>query len=521
MKVMYRLLLFFLPFLFFTKTSAQYHDQRYLDGELYLKVSNIFPDTLTLNSAALLPLRALYHMDTCYRPFAGLGNDTLDRIYRLRFSDTAKTERCRDTLRTLGIIDWVEQVPCHRTSFVPNDISANQWHLLKIAAESAWDISQGSSSVVIAILDNGIRLSHQDLNANLWINAGETPGNGFDDDLNGYTDDRNGYDVADNDGDPSPPTGISTTDGFNHGTHCAGIASAVTNNGTGIASIGFNTRIMAVKCTKNSEDGKIISAADDGIAYAIRNNANVISMSFGSFQSSTTEQFLIATAHGKGITIVAAAGNEDTIAPEYPASYSGVISVGATDQQDKKTSFSNFGPTVSVMAPGLGIYSTIASSNSDYGTFSGTSMSTPLVAGLAALVIATNPSFSADQVKARIQSSADNINSLNPNYNGQLGSGRINADRALGGTGASAIAEVNEHGDISIYPNPFNNYITAMQTTNGAIQFEWWDLQGRLLKSTNTTGEKVVVEAPTLPAGTYLLKITASDKIIYRRMVKL
>ncbi|HWB62593.1 MAG TPA: S8 family serine peptidase, partial [Chitinophagales bacterium] len=400
----------------------------------------------------------------------------------------------------------------------------NQWALQKISAEQAWDVSHGSSNVVVAIVDNGVRINHQDLSGNLWTNTGETANNGLDDDFNGYTDDVHGYDVADNDADPSPPTGISQSDEWNHGTHCAGIASAATNNGTGIASVGFNTRIMAVKCTKSSSgNGGQLTNVDDGITYAMRNGANVISMSFGSNGSSVTEQLLISSCINKGIVMVAAAGNDDTTAAFYPAAYNGVICVGATDQNDKKASFSNYGSRVDVMAPGVGIYSTLASgSGSDYGFFSGTSMACPMVAGLAGLVLAVHPSFTPAQVANQIKSTADNISAENPGLNGMLGGGRINASRAIGGSTSTGITAVNALTGVKLFPNPFSSQVAITGLIpNGNCVIECYDMEGRRVATpVNAQGTGAVVETSGLATGAYIIKLTSGGESACFRLMK-
>ncbi|HLP51552.1 MAG TPA: S8 family serine peptidase [Chitinophagales bacterium] len=500
---------------------AQVHDSLYVDGTLYFKVKDTFSGVMTLQHPAMLQLVPLYQMDTCYRPFMGLNNDTLEQTYCLRFSDTAKMDLCRDTLRTLAMIEYVEKVPLHRTSFVPNDFDGSQWSLLKISAQLAWNISQGSANVVVAIVDNGVLATHEDLAPNMWVNTGEVAGNGFDDDLNGYTDDRNGFDVADRDGNTSPPAGITATDAWNHGTHCAGIASAATNNNKGIASIGFNTKIMAVKCTRNSaESGNELSTTSDGITYAMRNGAKIISMSYGSEGSSVTEQVLMNTASGRGIILVAAAGNDNTTTPFYPASYTNVISVGATDQTDQKASFSNYGPTIDVMAPGVGILSTVASGTTAYSSFSGTSMACPLVAGLAGLVVAANPTFTPAQVEARLKSSADNITLVNPTFTGQLGAGRINAFKALGGTVSSIENETLNA--IEVYPNPFTHQLQVNITTGtGSATAEWMDMQGKSLSSLMLHDGENSLQTTEMPQGVYILKIWCNGVSSCRRVIKL
>ncbi len=506
----------------FSKDFAQTYHHNFVDSILYVKVKDNFVGTLDLSNILMLPLVPLYHIDTCYRPFMGFGVDSLDRTYCLKFRDINKTKLCMDTLRTLPFVDYVEQVPLHRTSFTPNDLNTGQqWSLVKINAKAAWDVTHGSQSVVIAIIDNGVLTTHEDIAANLWVNTGEIAGNGFDDDLNGYTDDRNGYDVADMDGNPNPPAGINASDPFNHGTHCAGIASGVTDNGMGIASLGFSARIMAVKCTNSADSGNVLTHTTDGIVYAMRAGANIISMSFGSPEKSTTEQLLMTTAHNKGIVLVAAAANDDTSAPSYPAAYTGVISVGATDEQDRKAAFSNYGTTVDVMAPGQSIHSTLASGTNAYGDLSGTSMACPLVAGLASLVLAVHPGFTPDQVEAQIKNNADNISALNPQFAGQLGAGRINAARTLGAPSDIETANFNSN-DIIVYPNPFcDQVIIGNKNAVGEVEVEWFDDQGRKVKNTTLDpGNFVQVSTTALVNGIYFLKTTVAGKSSHITLVK-
>lgn len=512
-----------LTILLFTVASisakAQNCDYRYVDGELYFKVKDTFSTTLTLTSPQMVPLVALYQMDSCYRPFRGLGNDTLERVYRLCFSDTAKTQKCIDTLLTMPFIEYVERAPIHYTSFTPNDLNVNQWSLTKINAQSAWNVTQGSPSVVIAIIDNGVLITHEDLAANIWVNTGEVAGNGLDDDLNGYTDDRTGFDVADGDGNPSPPTGISSSDPFNHGTHCAGIAAGTTNNNKGIASIGFKCRVMAVKCTRNSADGNVLTRVFDGIRYAMRNGADVISMSFGGEGSSVTEQLLINQCVTQGIVMVAAAGNGNVSTPFFPASYEGVISVGATGQTDVRASFSNFGSTVDVMAPGVGILSTIASSNTAYGSLSGTSMACPLVAGLAGLVKTTAPNFTPAQVTAQIKNNTDNIASLNPGFNGQIGTGRINAFKTLQQFATASALNDEVLAGLRIYPNPFaNELVLEMGEENEPVQMELANINGQVIYQQTLTAKLASISATNWQPGVYFLKLTNGSN---RRVVRL
>ena len=305
----------------------------------------------------------------------------------------------------------------------------------------------------IAIVDNAVSNVHEDLQANIWINNSEIPINFIDDDFNGYVDDYEGYDVSDGDGNPNPPSSSNSSSPFTHGTHCAGITSSATNNGIGIASLGYNSSIIPIKCApdNSASDGNELPNAYDGVYYAIQIGADVISMSWGGSVSNITGQSLMTAANSMGIVLIAAAGNSSTNVPHYPAAFQNVISVGATNEADMKAWFSNYGSTVDVMAPGVNMYSTLSGNGGEYGLKSGTSMACPLVAGLAGLVLADNPLLTPAQVEAAIKLGCDSIDILNPGFEGQLGAGRINAYRTLD---ASASLPVNDESSFLVYPNP-------------------------------------------------------------------
>jgi len=276
------------------------------------------------------------------------------------------------------------------------------------------------------------------LQANLWINQQEIPGDSIDNDANGYIDDIYGYDVADNDGDPS----ISNR-AYRHGSHVAGCASAVTDNGDGIASIGFGCRLMAIKVA--SDQGPANSYSFDqalkGVDYAIRNGADIVNMSFGGTAYSLTGQIMMDIGHERGIIFVAAAGNGpgDTNPAtgdttwEYPASFDHVISVSTTDAQDKRAGIATVNSQVDVCAPGLQIRSTVPSISlgSSYTNLSGTSMSCAIVSGLLGLMLAHNPCLGPDEAEDLLKTGCAPIDGKNPNWAGKLGSGRIDAFAAL------------------------------------------------------------------------------------------
>jgi hypothetical protein len=277
---------------------------------------------------------------------------------------------------------------------VPNDTQfGSQWGLHNTGQSGgtvdadadgpeAWNLRTAGAGIV-AVIDTGTDYTHPDLAANIWTNAGETPGDGIDNDGNGYVDDVHGYDFCNNDGDPM--------DDHGHGTHTAGTVGAVGNNGEGVAGVCWTVKIMPLKFLDSGGSGST-SDAVSCLQYATQMGARVSSNSYGGGGYLQTFQDALVAAGAAGAVFVAAAGNDygenNDVTPHYPSSYpaSNVISVAATDRYDGLASFSNYGPTsVDLGAPGQDIIST-AWPGQGYTNKSGTSMATPHVAGAAALL---------------------------------------------------------------------------------------------------------------------------------------
>lgn len=449
---------FFIINLFYV--NGQTANPDYLDGVAYMKVSGQSIVNLNPYDSSDIVFNQIidtYEVTELAQPFSGLGSDTLDLTYKLYFDDTLGVDQLVAEINNLTWVDYCEKAPLFKTTYIPNDFNSEQWYLSKINAFQGWDYTQGSSDVVIAIVDNAVRTSHTDLVSNLWINSGETE-NGLDSDLNSYTDDINGYDVADGDNDPNPPSSF-TSGAFSHGTHCAGTASGSTDNGNGISGVGFNCRIMSVKCTPDTEDGTTLQYAYEGLKYAIDANADIISMSWGSRASSFTGDALINTAVVKGITMFAAAGNDGEENLLSPASHGSVLAVGATNQNDEITSFSNYGSGIAFMAPGLSIYNLLGGNDNDYGFSSGTSMSCPMAAGLGGLILSYNPSFTPDDIENAIKDGCDFIDDLNIGYEQKMGAGRINIGKAFS---LLSIDEFEKDDRIQYYPNPTDEKLNVV-----------------------------------------------------------
>ncbi len=324
------------------------------------------------------------------------------------------------------------------TNAIPNDPSFPKLYALNnsgqtggkfdadIDASEAWDYTTGTGQTVVAVIDTGVDYNHDDLRANIWVNSGEIAGNGLDDDGNGYIDDLHGYDFANNDSNPMDDNG--------HGTHVSGTIGAVGDNGLGVVGVNWHTKIMALKFLDESGSG-YLSNAIRALDYAVANGARLSNNSWGGGGYEATLGMAIARASSVGHIFVAAAGNSasnNDVTASYPASYAyeNVVAVAATDQNDNLASFSNYGAsTVDIAAPGVSIYSTLPGNS--YGSYSGTSMATPQVAGALSLYLDANPSATASQAITALYQSADAILSLS---NRVAGSRRLNIGNMLKGS---------------------------------------------------------------------------------------
>ncbi len=337
------------------------------------------------------------------------------------------------------------------------------YHLPQIQAEQAWDIHKGQDGVeevIIGIPDSGVDWKHPDLAPNIYNRLGEDADgdgltlvwdglewvmdpddlNGIDDDNNGYIDDLIGWNMmADPEGnqnnDPMDPPNRG------HGSHCSGLAAGVTNNSIGIASISWNVKILGTSHSYTEDGGHYIFRAYSGLVYLADNGADIISASWSSGSYSRSAEEVVRYINAVGVIFVSSAGNEDDhsggmlgFGPRYPTAYPGCISVAAVSRFDNKAWYSSFGWYVDVSAPGgngnPGLLSTVPYGNG-YDYISGTSMAGPLVAGLFALMKSYQPDWTDDQIINQVLGTTDDITSSNLFYTNWLGSGRINAYRAL------------------------------------------------------------------------------------------
>jgi subtilisin family serine protease len=362
----------------------------------------------------------LWHLSTSFeQAYGAAGESAAFEFFQPNFTITID-----DVVGTSGDQDGL--APSNGADAVPNDPSyGSLYGMGRISAPAAWNIATGGA-VKVAVIDTGVDYNHPDLAANIWTNPGEIAGNGVDDDHNGFVDDIHGWDFVNNDNNP--------IDDNSHGTHCAGTIGAQGNNGIGVVGVNWSTQIMALKFLSASGSGSNANAIR-AINYAAQMGAKVISASWGG--GGNDPALSAAIANASNTLFVAAAGNGgfDGVGdnndgfPQYPSSYphNNIIAVASTDSSDNLSSFSNYGPTsVDLGAPGSGILSTVLAGG--YGTKSGTSMATPHVSGVAALLWAYDPTLTVAEVRGAILSNVDPLASLS----GKVASGgRLNAFKAL------------------------------------------------------------------------------------------
>ena len=396
------------------------------------------------NKAPLQKLHRRMGVQSYHRVFPYIAhpelNPNLERIYLLRFPISTDLHALKVAYAAQPLIEAAEfnyLRPAQATEIIPNDPRfEEQWNLPLINMPRAWAIEKGDPSVIIAIVDSGVDYKHQDLASQIWVNVDEIPDNGIDDDGNGYIDDVRGWDFTDapnvagegdfmdSDNEPLDESG--------HGTHVAGIAGAAVDNGIGVAGVAWNCTLMPVRSGGGIGGGTRQQDDDSsaGIVYAVDNGARVINMSWGSRERNFVIRDVIDYAYARGVLLVAAAGNDLDSTVIFPASYRKVIAVAATAQNKQRFYQSNFGAAIDIGAPGNVILSTQI--NNAYRLLTGTSMATPHVAAVAALIMSKRPNLTHEEVRAILVSTADPITE-SPDL---VGAGNLNAERALMASGS-------------------------------------------------------------------------------------
>lgn len=412
----------------------------------------------------------------------------------------------RDRLATLPDVESIEVDKKIKAFLVPNDPLYSDQYALKgthgIRAPLAWNITRGTRAKLVAVIDSGIDFTHEDLQDNIWSNPGEIAANGLDDDSNGYVDDISGYDFGSDEGDSDP------TDENGHGTHVSGIIAATGNNGIGVTGVAWNTAVVPVKCLDDTGSGFIsylVNALDyvstlKDQGYPIA----VVNMSLGTDESSAALTRAVRRAASRGIVLVAAAGNSygqnnDRI-PSYPANTESpnVISVAATNSAGALANYSNFGPkTVDLAAPGSDILSTSPAlvTGAAYEYLDGTSMASPVVAGVAALIASANPSAKPELIRDIILSTVKPLRSVKDKV---VSGGLVDAYSAV----KVAVASVKRYtvsGTVKRRTKGVGNVNIALSLATGP--------RYRKTVVTSSTGRFTF---RNVPAGTYTLKAARS-----------
>jgi serine protease len=348
-------------------------------------------------------------------------NQTVDLslIYNVYYNAELSPIKASNWLEATGSLFYAEPAYIMQPLGVPNDaLLHKQWHLSAIKAFEAWDLSQGSSGKTVAIIDTGVDWDHPDLVDAIELNL-EDPIDGLDNDENGYIDDHRGWNFYDNNNDPDELS-------WSHGTHVAGLSGASTNNNTGVAGSGYKCKILAIKAGNQLE----LTHGYEGIEYAVMMGADVINCSWGSTDYTQLGHDVVKFATEMGKLVVCGGGNNNNDYDFYPAAFPEAMAVSATDSLTNKATFSSFYYAMDIAAPGQVVFST---KNGTYDYDNGTSMSSPIVAGAAAIVLDRFGYMPPAQLKAQLMETATNIDSLNLNsqYANRLGSGLLNMRAAL------------------------------------------------------------------------------------------
>ncbi|MBS4013385.1 MAG: S8 family peptidase [Bacteroidetes bacterium] len=348
----------------------------------------------------------------------------LSLIHELIVDENEDLDYIIQLLYQSGVVEYAEKyyIP-ELFSYTPNDpLAPSQYYLNNIQAYLAWGITRGDTNQIIAIIDTGTDLTHPDLINSIKYNYND-PINGYDSDNDGYIDNFQGWDLGEGDNNPQ-------YNANSHGVLVCGYAGATADNNTGIAGVGFNSKILPVKI--DNESGRL-TMAYEGIVYAADRGATVMNLSWGGVLGAGQfgQDIINYAAINRDIVVIAAAGNSNNQIPIYPAAYNNTISVAATDINDVKWSGSSYGITIDISAPGTGGLTTWP--NSSYNPGSGTSFAAPIVAGAAALLRSHFPNYNAKQIAAQLKVTADNIYDISENnsFQGLLGTGRLNIFRAL------------------------------------------------------------------------------------------
>ncbi len=455
----------------------------------------------------------------------------LSLIYECKYSSAIPLESAINKLYASGMFEYVQPHYLPHLLYVPNDPYADttnhltfvQWHLKTIHAYEAWGIQQGNPDIVIGIVDTGTDLSDSDLVHNIKINYAD-PIDGIDNDNDGYTDNYYGYDLADNNFSPQWDYYPNALHNIQHGVFTSGLASAVTDNDTAGAGVGFKCKFLPVKI---SDTNGVLTMAYEGIVYAAEHGCSIINCSWGGLGSAGQygQDIVNYATNNMNALVIAACGDDNSSNTYYPAAYDNVLSVAATDIYDHKWinptggTGSTYGITVDISAPGYLVYSNVPGG---FTASSGTSCAAPIVCGAAAIVKANYPNFSPIQIGEQLKVTADNIDTIPANfpYAGLLGAGRLNMFKALTINNLPSIVMTSnkmtdhnnmsfEGGDtINIY-GEFENYLDTSSSSLG-VTLSTSSPYANILDSTSVLGVINTLDSTNNNSNPFKVKILQS-----------
>ncbi|WP_294290332.1 S8 family serine peptidase [uncultured Chryseobacterium sp.] len=397
--------------------------------------------------------------------------------------------------------------------------------------ELAWDVETGNPNMIIAVSDSGLNMSHEDIAARVWTKPVEII-DGIDNDGNGLIDDYRGWDWVSNDNNP--------TDDHGHGTNCSGIIGSIANNGKGYAGVNWNSKIMPLKVL-NSSNSATYAAMANSLYYAVDNGAKIVSMSIGGSSTSSLIANAISYMKTNNVLLVACMMNNNNEVANYPAAYStaydNVIAVGSTDANDKRTqpffwsstSGSSYGNHINVVAPGNYIYGLGIDSNTSYNSYwGGTSQATPLVAGVASLILSKKPTLTPAQVRNILQLTAEDMKGVpaedTAGFDKYHGWGRINAYAALNSVVLNT-SDIEKEDQLRIINPVVHGYLEIInrKKLKGSTNITISGFEGRMIynQNLNIVEGKNLIPLHDIPAGGYMLTVENKEfSKIFKILVK-
>ncbi len=553
-------------------TFGQKYNSLWVDGRIYFKVSNSVSLDVPNENGRIMPkdlpflgdLIDEYQITNVDMPFLSASSNSIRHTWRMDFGAIDKIESLIKDMEKLSVVEYAEPAPLFFISQTVNDPYYNRtlnytpsgleflygsafsvnssWHLDLINAEDAWDETNGSSEITVAVLDNAIYVDHPD--------------------LTNMIDRENSTDLGDGDNDPNPPVANYI---WSHGTHSAGLIGAEKDNGIGVASIGSGVKIMAVKLGTDASDGQSMAAGFEGIIYAADHGADVINMSWGSPQFFQTMQNIVNYAYNKGCILLGAAGNngngaESQMNEDIPVNYTGypaalehVIAVGSCNSDDKKSDFSCYGTWLDLLSPGgyayqatgmmpITSFSVLSTTYNTAGTFGdmlsgqlggitggemefptggagscgiegqydimqGTSMACPVASGLAGLVLSKNPTLTPEELTVVMKSTCVNVDAINPEFVDSMGAGRIDAYAAVHAAGLlnmDLVADF-EASDVILATGASINFTD--KTLGTPTSWSWEFEGGTPATSTDQNPQNIAYNEE----GIYQVRLTVSD----------